>query len=257
MGQVVPFHLPPVLARALVWSLIGLIFSPLYLVLTELLRPTLGVSSPVAGAAIAGGIGAAFYGARQLALMASLIGTGSAAVTMGISDGGVAVWQMSLAAVVISLAVGFLIRFPYRCSAEVGVKVLAGLIAGSSAAFLMLMLTELVGLPMSITVRAAMLVSVTGVLYVALLVWRPERAGGRGRYCDLTEGLVIAVIAVVAANGLIAFAGVFSGDDPVGLTLVLLRTVAVMPQVVLYSMLAGAIAGGLLELFEFDWVDRA
>ncbi|NBC12386.1 MAG: hypothetical protein GVY09_03395 [Gammaproteobacteria bacterium] len=256
MGQAVPLHWSPVLIRAAVWSLIGMIYTPLYLVLSELLAPALGAFAGMAAAAAAGGIGAAFYGARQLALMASLIGTGCAVVAMAITGPDVAPWILSLAAVLLSIAVGFLVRFPHRCTADVGVKVLAGLVTGAFAAGLLLAAEHFLGIRLPPPAILAFLVSVTGVLYVSVLVARPVRAGGRGRFCDVSEGLVIGVIAVVAANGLAAFAGIFAVGDPGALTEVLLRVTESLPAALLAAMFAGALAGGLLEVFEFDWVDR-
>lgn len=233
-----------------------MIYAPLCLVLHELLRPTLGAFAMPVAAAVAGGIGAAFYGARQLALSASVIGTGCAALALAAAGPGVAIWALSLAAALVSVAVGLLVRFPHRCTAEVGVKVLAGLVTGAVAGALLLALELLAGVRLPAPAMLAFLVSVTGVLYVSVLVARPQRAISRGRFCDLSEGLVIAVIAVFAANGLVAFAGIFGIDDPGTLTGVLLRVSEQLPATVVAAMFAGAVAGGLLEVFEFDWVDR-
>jgi hypothetical protein len=247
----------PVLIRAAVWSLIGMIYAPLYLVLNELLKPSLGAFAGLAAAGVAGGIGAAFYGARQLALMASVIGTGCAVVAMGAAGPGVAPWVLSFSAVVVSMAVGFMVRFPHRCTADVGVKVVAGLSMGALTGGLLLLAQALVGLKLPVAAAVAFLVSVTGVLYVSVLVMRPVRQTQRGRFCDVNEGLIIAIIAVVAANSLTAFAGIFAVDEAGALTAPLLRVTEQLPAAVLAAMFAGAVAGGLLELFEFDWVDRA
>jgi hypothetical protein len=246
-----------VLIRAAVWSLIGMIYAPLCLVLHELLRPTQGAFAMPVAAAVAGGIGAAFYGARQLALSASVIGTGCAALALAVAGPGVAIWALSVATALVSVAVGLLVRFPHRCTAEVGVKVLAGLVTGAVAGALLLALELLASVRLPAPAMLAFLVSVTGVLYVSVLVARPQRAITRGRFCDLSEGLVIAVIAVIAANGLVAFAGIFGIDDPGTLTGALLRVSEQLPATVVAAMFAGAVAGGLLEVFEFDWVDRA
>jgi hypothetical protein len=165
-------------------------------------------------------------------------------------------WTVSLAAGSLSIAAGLLVRFPSRCTAEVGTKVLAGSATGATAGGLLLVAEQLAGLRLPAPATLAFLVSVTGVLYVSVLNARPVRTLGRGRYCDISEGLVIAVIAVVAANGLLAFAGVFSVEDPGALTGALLRVTQELPPTLLAAMFAGAVAGGLLELFEFDWVDR-
>jgi hypothetical protein len=257
MTQTIPYRFSPVLVRAAVWSLIGMIYAPLYLVLNELSTPNLGALSGPVAAAIAGGIGAAFYGARQLAVTASLIGTGCAVVAMAAVGPAVAPWGLSVAAALVSLVVGFLVRFPQRCTADVGVKVLAGLGMGAAAGLLLLAADQFIGVSLPVPAATAFLVSVTGVLYVSVLVARPARPTARGRFSDLNEGLIIATIAVVAANGLTAFAGIFNVDEAGALTLPLLRVTEQLPAAVLAAMFAGAVAGGLLELFEFDWVDRA
>jgi hypothetical protein len=256
MTQAVPYQLSPVLIRAGVWSLIGMIYAPLYLVLSELLSAPLGVLAMPAAAGIAGGIGAAFYGARQLALTASVIGTGLAVLGMAMVGPNVSPWLLSLAALVVSLAVGFLVRFPCRCTANVGLKVAAGLSMGALAGGLLLTADLLAGVRLPAPAAVAFLVSVTGVLYVSVLLARPARPTQRGRFCDLNEGLIIAIIAAVAANGLTAFAGIFAIGEASVLTMPLLRASELLPAALLAAMFAGAVAGGLLEVFEFDWVDR-
>lgn len=257
MHHAVSQQLSPVMIRAAVWSLIGMIYAPLYLVLAELLAPSIGAFAGPVAAAVAGGIGAAFYGARQLALTASVIGTGLGVLAMAIAGPGVPPWLISALAVLASLAVGFLVRFPCRCTADVGVKVAAGFTMGALAGALLLAADQFIGVHLPAPAAVAFLVSVTGVLYVSVLVARPARpARGRGRFCDLREGLIIAIIAVVAANGLIAFAGIFAMGEASVLTAPLLRASELLPAALLAAMFAGAVAGGLLELFEFDWVDR-
>ncbi len=254
MAQVATPRTQPVLLRAAVWSLVGMIYAPLYLVLEALLRPSLAAFAGPAAAGIAGGVGAAFYGARQLALTASLIGTGAATLTMSAAA---PAWLPSVAAVLVSIALGFLLRFPQRCTADVGVKVLAGLGMGTLAGTALLAADRLAGVLLPVPAVLAFLVSVTGVLYVGVLVARPLRAPTRGRFCDLSEGLVMAVIALVTANGLAGFTGIFADGEAGRLTTVLLQVSPQLPAALLAAMLAGAMAGGLLELFEFDWVDRA
>ena len=51
-----------------------MIYAPLFVVLQQLLSPALSGYATVLAAAVAGAIGATFYGARQLALAATLIG---------------------------------------------------------------------------------------------------------------------------------------------------------------------------------------
>ncbi len=72
MTTVVSSRVSPVFVRAAVWSLIGMIYAPLFALMRELLYPATSDYAIVLAAATAGAIGAAFYGARHLALVASL-----------------------------------------------------------------------------------------------------------------------------------------------------------------------------------------
>jgi hypothetical protein len=135
--------------------------------------------------------------------------------------------------------------------------VLAGLGMGTLAGTALLAADRLAGVMLPTPAALAFLVCVTAVLCVSVLVTRPAHAPGRGRFCDLSEGLVIAVIGVVTANALAGFAGIFSDGEVGRLTNVLLEVSAVLSAGLFAAMFAGAVAGGLLELFEFDWVDRA
>ena len=59
-----------------------MIYAPLFVVLKQLLSPALSGYATVLAAAVADAIGAAFYGARQLALAASLIGVSCATLLL-------------------------------------------------------------------------------------------------------------------------------------------------------------------------------
>jgi hypothetical protein len=250
-------HISPVIARAAVWSLIGMIYAPLYIVLRELLTPMLAGFATVLAAAAAGGIGAAFYGARQLALTASVIGICSALLMLMTVGPQVAPWLIGGVAIVLSLVAGAAVDFPHRCTARVGLKFLTGASMGAFAGALLLASDRLVAIALPTAATVALLVSVTGVLYVAGMNLRGlQRQPGRSRFCSLTEGVVIAVIAVVVANSMAAFAGLFADEGAGPLTEALILSARYLPFAVVGGMIAGAITGGLLELFEFEWVDR-
>jgi hypothetical protein len=234
-----------------------MIYAPLYVVLRELLTPTLAGFSGLLAAAAAGSIGAAFYGARQLALTASVIGVCSALVLLMAVGPQVAAWLIVGFAVLLSLIAGAAVDFPHRCTARIGLKFLIGGGMGAVAGALLLAADRLVASSLPTAAAVALLVSVTGVLYVAGMNLRglPGRSG-RSRFCSLTEGVVIAVIAVVVANSMAAFAGLFAEEGAGPLTEALVATAHHLPFALLGGMIAGAITGGLLELFEFEWVDR-
>lgn len=234
-----------------------MIYAPVYVVLRELLTPSLAGFAGVLAAAAAGGIGAAFYGARQLALTASVIGICSALLMLMTIGPQVAPWLIAGVAIVLSLIAGAAVDFPSRCTARVGLMILIGGGMGAFAGALLLAADRLVAIALPTAAAVALLVSVTGVLYVAGMNLRGlQRRPGRSRFCSLTEGIVIALIAVVVANSMAAFAGLFADDGSGPLTRALLLTADYLPVAVLGGMIAGAITGGLLELFEFEWVDR-
>jgi hypothetical protein len=250
-------HVSPVITRAAVWSLIGMIYAPLYVVLRELLTPSLAGFAGVLAAAAAGGIGAAFYGARHLALIASVIGIACALVLLLTIGHQAAPWLVAGVAIVLSLIAGAAVDFPHRCTAKVGLKFMIGSGMGAFAGALLLGADWLIAVALPTAAAVAFLVSVTGVLYVAGMNLRSvQDRTGRSRFCSLTEGVVIAMIAVVVANSMAAFAGLFADDGPGPLTEVLVATAHNLPLALLGGITAGAITGGLLELFEFEWVDR-
>jgi hypothetical protein len=247
-----------VFTRAAVWSLIGMLYAPLYVVLHQLLAPALSAYAAVLAAAAAGGIGAAFYGARHLALTASVVGVlGGTGMLLAFGQQA-AIWQVAGFTALLGLVVGAVIDFPQRCTANVGIKFLIGAGASALSGLLLSAVALIAGVALPMAAAVALLVSVTGVLYVAALgFWCRSNGlgGGRPRFCSVVEGIVIAVIASITAMGLAAFAGIFA-DQPAGvLTNALTVASGDLPVAVLGGVMAGAVTGGLLELFEFAWVD--
>ena len=102
--------------------------------------------------------------------------------------------------------------------------VLAGLGMGTLAGTALLAADRLAGVMLPTPVALAFLVCVTGVLYVSVLV--------------LTLSAEYRIAGLLSIP-LVLFARAVSAGLPFA------------------AMFAGAVAGGLLELFEFDWVDRA
>ncbi|MCF7989730.1 MAG: hypothetical protein K9M02_04735 [Thiohalocapsa sp.] len=239
------------------WSLIGMIYAPLYVVLYELLSSVSGGWATVLAAAAAGGIGAAFYGARQLALTASLVGVSAGLLLLLVVGPDIPMWQVATATAALGLLTGAVLDFPNRCTANVGVKFAVGAGMSTVSGLVLTGIVLVVGGALPVAAAVALLVSVTGVLYVATLSLLPARErGGRPRFCSIAEGLVIAVIACFVATGLAAFADIFSDASRAPLTDALLATAGDVPPAVIGGVIAGAVTGGLLELFEFSWVDR-
>jgi hypothetical protein len=247
----------PVVVRAAVWSLIGMIYAPLFVLLRQLLTPALSGYATVLAAAVAGAIGAAFYGARQLALAASLIGVLGGTLLLVIVGQQPQAWLVVTLVATLGLLAGFAVDFPHRCTVNIGRKFLVGAGVGAFAGGLLLGVDLFAGFSLPMTAAVAFLVSVTGVLYVTVLdFWRDRSDAGRPRFCSLTESAAIAVIASFVASSLVAFAGIFAEGPPSALTEALMLSAHQLPLAFLGGMTAGAVTGGLLELFEFAWVDR-
>jgi len=242
--------------RAVAWALIGVIYAPLFVILHALLAPELHGGAYPAAAAVAGGVGAAFYGARQVALAASLIGAGSALLMVVLFDGQAVLWHLALVAGGIGLLTGLAVDFPSRCVTHVPGKVLAGGLTGGLCGALLMGASTLVGLALSMAAVIAFLVSVNGVIYVASVrhVTRVT-ASIPVRFCGLTEGVIIAVIAIIVAASVWGFAGTLSDRHGDLVAAVMNDSAAQMPVLVAAGLGAGGITGALLELFDFDWID--
>lgn len=234
-----------------------MIYAPLFAVLQQLLSPALSGYATVLAAAVAGAIGAAFYGARHLALAASLIGVLCATLLLITVGHQVQSWQVAALAATLGLAAGVAVDFPHRCTVNMGRKFVVGGAVGAFSGAILFGVDLFTGFSLPMAAAVAFLVSVTGVLYVTVLdLWRDRSGRGRPRYCSLTEGIVIAVIAIFVASSLAAFAGIFAEGPRGALTQALIMSAEQLPFAFLGGMTAGAVTGGLLELFEFAWVDR-
>jgi len=242
--------------RAMAWALIGVIYAPLFAILHGLLVLELNDGAYAVAAAVAGGVGAAFYGARQVALAASLIGAAAALFLLVLFDGHAALWQLALLAGTVGLLAGLVVDFPSRCTSNVLAKVVAGALTGGLCGALVTGASTLTSLTLSMAAVVAFLVSVNGVIYVAS-VRHVSRVTATipSRYCGLTEGLIIAVIAVIVAGSVWGFAGSLMEQRDDLLSVVMSQSATQMPVLVVAGLMAGGITGALLELFAFDWID--
>lgn len=245
-----------VVIRALLWALIGAIYAPLFTVLAVLFAPALGSFAMAGAAAVSGAVGAAYYSARQAALAASLVGVISALFVLLAFHEEAAFWHAALLAAGLGLVTGLLVDFPSRCTSNVLAKALAGGAVGALSGAL-LSLVALVGGQVSPVVAVAFLVSVNGVVYVASLRRiAAVTAVIPCRWCPLTEGLLIALVAVIVAGSLWAFATALGGYVHHELfPAVIEATSGSLPLVIAGGFAAGGITGALLQLFGFEWID--
>lgn len=244
--------------RGIVWSLIGLVYAPLFTGLAAFLQ-SLGWSHAayLAAGGLAGGIGAALYGARELSLIGTGLGVAVGVVTlMGFADS-LTFMQSAGIAAGIAITAGFWIPFPTRCSRAVPGKTLAGLMTGALCGGALALAEWAHPFAFSIFVVLALMVSVNGILYVASVRWWVElsrRLHCESRSCRLVESLVMAVLAGLAAGSVWMVTGPLL--DPEAL---LWRDASALmhdhlPLAVAGAMFGGGLAGLLLEFFRFSWV---
>lgn len=245
-----------VLFRGLVWAIIGLIYAPLFTALYVLFQ-ALGLEhgSFAPAAAIAGAVGAAFYSAREVALVGTVIGLLMASLLFMLLPGTVALWQVALAAALVGALFGRLLRFPDQCALQAPGKAMAGLVSGLACGALLGLVESLHPITFNVTAIVAFLVSVNGTLYSATVGWWLSLAKVRkGASCQIIEGLVIGMVAAVVAASLWVFGGPLIGAVDGGYYALLDSIQTVLPGALFGGFAAGAVTGALLEAFDFDWV---
>lgn len=242
--------------RGLIWSLIGLIYAPLFAALHVAFHALgFGHAALIPAAALSGAVGAAFYGARQVALAGTAIGVLVASAVLLALPGTIPLWHVTLAAGAVGAALGALVRFPDHCSLKVPGKTLAGLATGGACGLLLALAEPLHPEEFHITGTLAFLVGVNGVLYVATVRWWAGLAKiNRGRSCNLIEALVVSVLAAAAAGAVWAVGGPLTGAVDYGSRGILDVVHQQVPLAMVGGLLGGGVAGALLEAFGFSWV---
>jgi hypothetical protein len=251
-----PYSIRLVFLRGLIWSLIGLIYAPLFTGLSELLRGFgLGHWAFVPAAALAGGVGAALYGARQVALAGTAIGLLAGSVAILALPDPVRLSQLIIVGALAGVVIGGLVRFPNRCSYHVPGKSLTGLATGAIAGGILVFMEPMQTIPFQTAEVVAFLVSVNGVLYVAAV--RPIArvlVSSRGQPCHLIQSLVVALLAATAAGSLWVVATPLLEIADANYAATINTILANIPHAIFGGMLGGAVAGSMLEAFRFRWV---
>lgn len=244
------------LMRSVLWALIGAIYTPLFIILEGLMAPYLGHLALAAAAAGAGVIGAAYYSARQAALVASVVGVVATLFLLVAFYQQATFLHAALLCGAVGMLTGLMFKFPRRCTENVVGKSLVGGLSGLASGGI-LTAVAMLGVELSPLVVVAFLVSVNGVIYVAL-VRRVVGATGLlpRRWCPVAEGVVIGAVAIFFGGAIWAFASTLSGyQRPDAFLQVVESTAGIMPLAVAAGVASGIVTGGLLELFGFDWVD--
>jgi hypothetical protein len=257
LGKTAP-NLRLALLRGIVWGLIGMVYAPLFTGLSELFQGLgFGHGTYLAAAAFAGAVGAALYGARELALIATGIGVLIGVFMLMLFAERIGVLHVVLVAAAIASLVGLGVRFPERCSRHVPGKTMAGFATGAICGGVLAVAEPLHPQAFSPFAVLAFLVSVNGVLYVSTVRWwlaLSHRLRCESRPCYVIESLVLGILAALAAGSVWMMIGPLASLQP-GLWAAASDAMhASMPLAVLGGLFGGALAGMLLELFRFSWV---
>jgi hypothetical protein len=246
------------LFRGIVWGLIGMIYAPLFTGLSELFRGLgFGYWTYIAAAAAAGAVGAALYGAREIALIATGLGVLVGVFVLMLFAEQVDVLHVAFAAAAMAGLVGLTVSFPARCSRHVPGKTMAGLATGAICGGLLAIAEPLHPQPFSIFAVLAFLVSVNGVLYVATVRWwlaLSYRLRCESRPCYLIESLVMSLLAGVAAGSVWLMIGPLLDLDGGLWQAASAGLHEGIPMAVFGGIFGGGVAGMLLELFRFSLV---
>ncbi|EXJ16107.1 hypothetical protein [Imhoffiella purpurea] len=244
--------------RGIVWSLIGMIYAPLFTGLVLLLEGVgLGYFSYVIAASVAGGVGAVLYGARELALISTGLGAVVGVMLLILLSGQVSLADVALLAAAVAATVGLTVAFPKRCSRHVPGKALAGLATGIIGGAVVAVAEPLHPHPFPIFATLAFVVSVNGVLYVSTVRWwvgLSRRIRLESHPCYLIEAFIMAILAGVAAGSVWMVAGPLLNLGE-GMSLIASETMHLeIQQAILGGLFGGGTAGVLLEIFRFRWV---
>lgn len=244
------------LARALIWSLIGVIYAPLLVALHHLFVALGGGAwAYVPAAALAAGASAMLYDARQLAIVASVVGVTAASLPLMMLGPITPLWQVAALALGIGIVLGFAARFPSQCTQNIGGKVMAAMTGGALCGVVLAGAEMFSGFEFTPSAAMAFLVSVNGVLYVATVRFWVARLGCAQRTArGWKQALVIGTIALITAASVWIIAGAVSTSGADALTLALLAVPGNIPPALSIAAVAGVITGLLLEGFGFRWV---
>jgi len=154
-----------VLIYAIIWGLVGAIFGGLYIGFVNMLAPLqMGDLAVVPAAALAGAVGAAFYGSFQIAIIGTLAGAVSGISYQVVADN-LHAGEMALVSLVAGVVAGYLYGYRHEAVSGALMKSLTGLLAGTLAGGVAWLLTQ-AGLSLNGFLSAALLVPVTGTFYI-------------------------------------------------------------------------------------------
>ncbi|MBK5967455.1 MULTISPECIES: hypothetical protein [Thiorhodovibrio] len=245
-----------VLLRALIWAIVGVIYAPLFLALEDLFRMAdFGPWSFVPAAALAGGAGAMLYGARQVAIAASLIGVSTGSILLLIPGAATALWQPAVVGLLAGVAGGLFVTFPGVCTSHVVAKAVTGIVSGAVCGTFLALVEPHLPLVRLEFAAVAFLVSVNGVIYVSTLSpWMRTLSAVDALANRWKQALVIGVVAMVTAASVWIVSKSITGEVSTPMAMALMGLPDSLPVALMAGAAGGAITGALLEIFRFRWV---
>ena len=242
-----------VVVRSMIWGIVSGIFGAFFVGFREaLVSFGAGDTAVIPAAALAGSVGAAFYGSLRVALLGTLSGLAAGIAYFFITDTP-EYGQLALISGVLGLGVGFIYGLLNPSVSGALMKALTGLTAGALAGSLLWLLIDL-GFALGDPVVSGLLAPLTGVFYVIGIFQVVDRLE-----CKLPLPLVGALVACVLS---IIFAGSIWVVHNALLEAVDAATIqnqngslTAILGCVTCAIIGGAIAGGSFSLLGLPWLD--
>lgn len=235
------------LLRGVIWGLIGGIYAALFVGFLESFQFS-GFSgwSLVLAGSLAGGVGAAFYGAMQIAILGTLAGVIATFAYLVINSGGVHPFGVlvvaSVAGMTLGVTFGSMHVFLLRGALS---KLLSGLIGGSSAGLALWAVTLVLPEPLPLGVLVGILVPITGYVYVAVSDRLQSLCAGRIPD-PIVGGVVAGSLAAVVGTSVWAVGGSATGNVDPAFKEVIDQAMSQVPVAILGGAIGGILAGFLL-----------
>ena len=235
------------LLRGVIWGLIGGIFAALFVGFLESFRfAGFSAWSLVLAGSLAGAVGAAFYGAMQIAILGTLAGVIASFAYLVIYSGAVhplgVLIVASVAGMSLGIAFGAMHVFLIRGALS---KMASGLIGGSGAGLALWAVTLALPQPLPLGVLVGILVPVTGYIYVAVSERLESLCGGRIPD-PIVGGLVAGSLAGVVGTSVWAVGGSATGSLAPQFAQLIDQTLSQVPVAILGGAIGGVLAGSLL-----------
>lgn len=237
------------LLRGVIWGLIGGIYAALFVGFLEAFKFS-GFSawSVVLAGSLAGAVGAAFYGAMQIAILGTLAGVIVTFAYLVIYSGAVhplgVLILAGVAGMSLGIAFGVMHVFLLRGSLS---KMVSGLIGGSCAGLALWAVSLVLPQPLPLGILVGVLVPITGYVYVAVSDRLESLCAGRIPD-PIVGGLVAGSLGAVVGTSVWAVGGSATGSLEPLFQEVVDQALSQVPVAILGGAIGGILAGSLLGL---------